>query len=61
MVEINRNKEKEFIEKVKKRAGWNVEGNIHEVWKKIATCVKNTAKEVIGETKSSKQGNMVVG
>ena len=26
--------------------------NINEVWRRMATCVKNIAKEVVGETKS---------
>jgi len=36
---------------------WNFEGNINEVWKRIATCVKNIAKEVVDETKSSMPEN----
>nr|GFC92957.1 retrovirus-related Pol polyprotein LINE-1 [Tanacetum cinerariifolium] len=47
------NKEKEFIKKVKEKAVWNVEGDINEVWGRMATCVKSIAKEIVGETKSS--------
>jgi len=43
---------KEFIKKLKERTVWNVEGNINEVWKRMATCDKNIAKEVVGETKN---------
>jgi hypothetical protein len=35
----------------------NVEGNINEVWKIMATCVKNIAKEIISETNSNMPKN----
>jgi len=31
---------------------WNVEENINDVWNRITTCVKNTAKEIVGESSS---------
>jgi len=52
VVKINR-KQKKGVHKESKRAVWNVEGNINKVWKRIATCVKNLAKKVVGETKNS--------
>jgi len=48
---------KELINEVKEKALWNVEGNLNKVWSRIATCVKNIAKEVVGETRSSLSGN----
>jgi len=36
---------------------WNVKGNINAVWKRMATCVKNIIKEVVGKTKSSMPEN----
>jgi len=32
---------------------WNVEENINHEWNRIATCVKNTAKVISGESRSS--------
>jgi hypothetical protein len=36
---------------------WNIEGNINKVWKIMARCVKNIAKEVVGETKINRPEN----
>lgn len=43
---------KVFLKKVKVRLVWNVEGNLNYVWKRIAKWFKNTAKEIVGESKS---------
>lgn len=42
---------------MKERAVQNFEGNINDVWKRIATSVKNTAKDMVGETKGSMTEN----
>lgn len=44
------NKVKEFIKKVKEKITWNVEGKIYEFWKRMATCIMNITKKVVGET-----------
>lgn len=47
------NKGKKIKKKVRERDEWNVEGNIIYVRKRMTTCVKNTAKKDIGQTKSN--------
>jgi hypothetical protein len=42
-MQINR-KQRKGLYKVKEKAVGNVEGNINEVWKRMATCIKNIAK-----------------
>jgi len=34
---------------------WNVDGDRNEFWRRMATCVKIIAKEIVDETKSSLQ------
>lgn len=48
MMEINREHKKVFKVNVRKVVR-NIKGNINDMWNRIATCVKSTAKEIVEE------------
>jgi len=47
----------EFVKKAKEKVMWKIEGNINNVWNMMATCVKDTAKEIFGVSRSSMPEN----
>jgi len=56
ILEIHRGQRKEVIREGERKL-LGVEGNINDVWNIIATCIKNTAKEIVVENRSSMPKN----
>ena len=57
MVEITRGGIKVVKEKVIEEDPWKDEGDVNSMWKKMATCVRKVASEVLGVTKGSGCGS----